>query len=87
MHDRTRQSFDPNQLAKCVVDAATHSNDAVSGSPPQPPPVKKNRAAVSLGRRGGKKGGPARALKLTAERKSEIARNAAAARWGKAQEN
>jgi len=41
----------------------------------------KDPAAVALGRKGGLKGGPARASKLTAERRSEIARQAAAARW------
>jgi hypothetical protein len=39
----------------------------------------KDAAAVSLGKRGGK----ARALKLTPEKKEEIARAAAAARWKK----
>lgn len=43
----------------------------------------KNPAAVELGRLGGKRGGTARAAKLTAERRSEIARRAAAARWAK----
>jgi len=38
---------------------------------------------AELGRRGGKKGGRARAKKLTAEERSEIARKAARARWGK----
>lgn len=42
----------------------------------------KNRAAVSLGRRGGKKGGPARARKLSRARKQSIARQGARARWG-----
>lgn len=41
----------------------------------------KNPNAVALGRLGGLKGGPARAKKLTAEQRSEIARNAANARW------
>ncbi len=41
----------------------------------------KNRAAVALGRLGGKKGGPARAEKLTPEQRSEIARKAAVSRW------
>lgn len=40
-------------------------------------------AAVELGRRGGKKGGRARAEKLTPEERSEIARKAAKARWEK----
>lgn len=40
-------------------------------------------AAAELGRRGGKKGGKARADKLTPEERSEIARKAAEARWEK----
>jgi hypothetical protein len=43
----------------------------------------KNPAAVALGRLGGKKGGPARAKKLTKEQRAEIARKAAQARWTK----
>ncbi len=41
----------------------------------------KNPAAVALGRRGGLKGGKARAAKLSSERRSAIARIAAKARW------
>lgn len=41
----------------------------------------KNPAAVALGRLGGRKGGPARAEKLSALRRSEIARLAAQKRW------
>jgi hypothetical protein len=48
-----------------------------------PPPVEKNPAAVALGRLGGKKGGAARAAKLTKEQRSEIAKKAAQARWNK----
>ncbi len=43
----------------------------------------KNPAAVELGRKGGLKGGKARAAKLTPEQRSEIAKRAAAKRWGK----
>ncbi len=43
----------------------------------------KNPAAVALGRLGGLKGGKARAEKLTTEERSEIAKKAAQARWGK----
>ncbi len=39
--------------------------------------------ARKLGRRGGLKGGKARAEKLSAEKRSEIARKAAKARWAK----
>jgi hypothetical protein len=41
----------------------------------------KNPHAAALGRLGGQRGGPARALKLSAERRTEIARLAAQARW------
>lgn len=41
----------------------------------------KNPAAVALGRLGGKKGGPARAAKLSAKKRQQIARKAAMARW------
>ena len=63
---------DVNELATAIVAEATA--DATEG---------KNPAAVALGRLGGKKGGPARAKKLTPEQRQEIARTAARARWGK----
>ena len=45
---------------------------------------KKDPNAVALGRKGGKKGGPARAAKLTPIQRSESARKAVQARWAKA---
>ena len=68
---------DANQLAKFIVEAAT-SDESVD-----PPPEKKNPAAVSLGSLGGKKGGAARAESLSPDRRSEIAQRAAQKRWGK----
>lgn len=62
---------DINVLAALIVEGATTESGG------------KNLAAVVLGRLGGKKGGPARAKKLTAKQRSEIARKAAQARWGK----
>src|SRR5215831_17427990 len=47
---------------------------------------KKDPAAVALGRKGGKRGGPARAAKLTPKQRSESARKAVQARWAKAKE-
>ena len=41
----------------------------------------KDPAAVALGRKGGLKGGKARAAKLSPEERSAIARKAATARW------
>jgi hypothetical protein len=40
-------------------------------------------AAAALGRKGGLKGGPARAKALSSKKRSEIASKAAAARWGR----
>ena len=51
----------------------------------QPAEGGKNPAAVALGKLGGAKGGKARAAKLTAEQRREIAKRAAAARWRKKQ--
>ncbi|HUD99671.1 MAG TPA: hypothetical protein VMR62_08860 [Bryobacteraceae bacterium] len=50
-----------------------------------PPTAKKRKdpAAVALGRKGGKKGGLARAAKLTPAERSESARKAVQARWAK----
>jgi len=67
---------DVNQLARQIVDEATGEAE------PTPEPTK-DPAAVELGRRGGLKGGKARAKKLSAKRRSEIAKKAAAARWGR----
>jgi hypothetical protein len=50
-------------------------------------PKKKNPHAVALGKMGGSKGGKLRAQKLSAERRSEIARKAVAARWEKYRHN
>jgi hypothetical protein len=44
---------------------------------------RKNKAAQALGKLGGLKGGKARAKALSPERRSEIARKAADARWDK----
>jgi hypothetical protein len=63
-----RSSTDPNVMATRIVAAATDD---------------KNPAAVALGRLGGLKGGKARAAKLTAARRSAIAKKAARSRWGK----
>jgi hypothetical protein len=49
--------------------------------PPTPPEREKDPAAVSLGRRGGLKGGKARAASMTPEERRESARKAAEARW------
>jgi hypothetical protein len=78
MPDRSRKRpRDPNQLGKMIVDIATGEADDA------PEDDGKDPAAVELGRKGGLKGGRARADKLTPARRAEIAKRAAAARWSR----
>jgi hypothetical protein len=77
---------DISQLARAIVEEATGeslAHHALSKEPTKEPPRKKNPAAVALGKLGGKKGGLARRDKLSAERRKEIAEQAARARWAK----
>lgn len=76
MQDRSsKRPRDPNQLAKLMIDIAT--GNAVDPSQE----AVKDPAAVSLGRRGGLKGGIARAAALSSKQRSAIAKKAAKARW------
>jgi len=80
MPKRSSKQKDTQQLARHVLDAVVP--DAEQQPPPEvEPKPAKNPAAVALGRLGGKKGGKARAAKLTAEQRREIARKAAQTRW------
>lgn len=64
-------------------DTSTLAFDIVQQATGQKPPEKeKDPAAVALGRKGGLKGGKARAEGMTPERRREIASRAAKARWG-----
>jgi hypothetical protein len=76
MPERSRRPRDVNELASQIV------GEAVGDKPPYDPDAGKDPAAVALGRKGGLKGGKARAAKMTPEQRSEAARKAAAARWG-----
>jgi hypothetical protein len=82
MHERSRKKrpADLNRLAASIV------TDATSEEPEPDEYGGKDPAAVELGRKGGLKGGRARAEKLTPEQRSEIARKAAAARWAARQQ-
>ena len=75
MLDRSRKHpHDLNRLLVSSVKAATEGEPELTYDG-------KNPAAVLLGRMGGKKGGKARAAKLSPERRREIAKKAAQARW------
>ena len=77
---RLKRPRDPVQLGKLIGDILTGQ---VEDRAPETVSPGKNQAAVALGRKGGLKGGKARAAKMTAERRAEIARKAAKARWGR----
>jgi hypothetical protein len=62
---KPKRPRDANQLAKRIVDLATGQAEE------KDPDEGKDPAAVSLGRKGGLKGGNARAKSLTAEERSE----------------
>jgi hypothetical protein len=71
---------DLNQWAKRMVDIATGE---ATDCEPTAEERGKDPAAVSLGRKGGLKGGKARAENMSPERRSEIAKRAASSRWAK----
>ena len=72
---KPKRPRDPNRLAKLITGIATGEVEEVKTEDG------KDAAAVALGRKGGLKGGAAREKKLTAQRRSEIAKKAAAKRW------
>jgi hypothetical protein len=73
MPKRSKKPADLNRLAAAIVD------DATDGEPATP-----ETSQARAGRNGGLKGGKARAANLPPERRAEIARKAAEARWAKA---
>jgi hypothetical protein len=88
MHGRSSKK-DVAQNALRVVEQAIGGSLAEPNKPIQFPsrPKKKNPAAVALGKLGGRKGGKARAAKLSSERRKAIAQRAAKARWAKTEES
>jgi hypothetical protein len=75
-----KRPTDANQLAKHVVDLSIGDEAEVEQNKEKD---RKDPNAVALGRKGGLKGGKARAASLTPEERKEIARKAAKARWKK----
>lgn len=67
---KKKRPRDVSQLAKTIVDEATSEE-----------PEEQESSKVTAGRKGGQKGGKARAASLTKEQRSEIAKKAAQARW------
>jgi hypothetical protein len=71
MAKRTKMPTDLNQRAKAIVDLATRDED-------DEPLSDKDEARAA----GGRKGGKARAERLTAEQRRDAAKKAASVRWG-----
>ena len=78
----TKLRPDVAETAFCVMQEATWK---APKTPPRSERTEKNPEAVKRGRKGGKKGGRARALILRPEERAEAARLAAQARWKKSE--
>jgi hypothetical protein len=72
---------DAQEIARHSADAVVPDAEAPTTCRPAEAKPEKNPAAVALGRLGGLKGGKARAAKLTADKRKEIAKRAAITRW------
>jgi hypothetical protein len=75
MPKRSSKPRDLNAMASAIV------SDAIGETPAADADEGKDPLAVELGRRGGRKGGKARAARMTDEQRSEAARRAARKRW------
>jgi hypothetical protein len=75
----SRPSPDPERAAE--QDAGPSADSENVGQPDNRDVEARRQAARLLGSLGGKRGGPARARKLSAGRRREIARKAARTRW------
>ena len=71
---------DPVELGKLIGDILT--GQVEDRAPDVAPDPDKDPAAVALGRKGGLKGGRARANSLTPSQRTKIAQEAAKKRWG-----
>lgn len=72
---KPKRPRDPNQLAHLIAQIATGEIQDLKTDDG------KDASAVALGRKGGLKGGKARAKKLTPAERSAIAKKAATSRW------
>jgi len=81
MPRRSSKSSDRDFAVNALRVVEQAIGEHIDGTPLDNPDEGKNPAAVALGRLGGKKGGKARAAKLTAAERTAIAKKAAAKRW------
>lgn len=78
---RQRKTPDPAAFGFAVMQHIAEAAGDEPDRPVKPEDAGKDPAAVALGRKGGLKGGPARAKKLGKKGLSEAGRKAAQARW------
>lgn len=78
---RLKRPRDPVQLGKLIGDILT--GQVEDRAPDRPEDSGKDQAAVALGRKGGLKGGRARADSLTPAQRKKIAQAAAKKRWAR----
>jgi hypothetical protein len=81
VHAGLKRPRDPVQLGKLIGDILTSQIE--DAAPILPEDHNKDQAAVSLGGKGGLKGGRARADSLTPGQRIKIAQEAAKKRWAK----
>lgn len=72
-----KRKLDANEAAASIVSQIISETE----TPPAPTRDEISRVMADLGRRGGKRGGPARAEALSKKRRKQIASQAAKARW------
>jgi hypothetical protein len=72
---------DPASFAFGIMQHVIESTGDELEKPIRPQDESKDPAAVALGRKGGLKGGPARAASMTKKQRTEAAKKAARARW------
>jgi hypothetical protein len=85
MADKKKRPTDINILASQIVEEATQEPQEHLHL--QAIAKEKNPTAVALGRLGGLKGGKGRAEKLSPNKRKEIAKKAAKARWSRKHHN
>ncbi len=78
--NQPKNPTDPNLLARDVVEAAI--GEPLIGKPAPPNDIL-SKYFAEMGRKGGLEGGKARAKKLSAKKRSQIAQQAAKKRWAK----